>query len=97
VEVEEASMVVVVLAVVVVSTAVASVPAVSTLLALVPFMVPLWLPRILESAAAVVESALADRTSQAAFLTLPAQDPGSLHLGDRHPGNQSMKDNLIDP
>ena len=83
--------------VVVVSTAVASVPAVSTLVALVPFMVPLWLPRILESAAAVVESALADRTSQAAFLTLPAQDPGSLHLEDPHSNNLPMKDAQTDP
>ena len=49
-----------------------------------------------ESAAAAVESASADPTSQVAFQTLPAQDPGSLHLGDRHPGNQSMKDDLIE-
>ena len=49
-----------------------------------------------ESAGAAVESALAERASQAALLTLPAQDPGSLHSGDRHPGNQSMKDDLID-
>ena len=61
-------------------------------------MVALWLPDTLEaeSAAAVVESALADRTSRVAFQTLPAQGPGSLHLGDRHPGNQSMKDDLIE-
>jgi hypothetical protein len=73
----------------------------STAVALVlpAFMVALWLPDTLEaeSAAEGVESALADRTSQGAFQTLPAQDPGSLHLGDRHPGNQSMKDDLIDP
>jgi len=61
-------------------------------------MVALWLPDTLEveSAAAVVESALADPAFQVAFLTLPAQDRGSLHLGDRHPGNQSMKDDLIE-
>jgi len=65
----------------------------------VALVVPLWLPDTLEaeSAAAAVESALADRTAQGAFQTLPAQDPGSPHLGDRHPGNQSMKDDLIDP
>jgi hypothetical protein len=59
----------------------------------------LWLPDTLEaeSAAAAVESALADRTSQVGFRILPAQVLGSLHLGDRHPGNQSMKDDLIDP
>ncbi len=85
-----ASMVVVV-SVVEVSTAAASVLAVST--------VALWLPDTLEaeSAAAAVESALADRTSQVGFRILPAQVLGSLHLGDRHPGNQSMKDDLIDP
>jgi hypothetical protein len=85
-----ASMVVVV-SVVEVSTAAASVVEVST--------VALWLPDTLEaeSAAAAVESALADRTSQVGFRILPAQVPGSLHLGDRHPGNQSMKDDLIDP
>jgi len=62
------------------------------------FVVALWLPDTLEaeSAAAAVESASADPTSQVAFQTLPAQDPGSLHLGDRHPGNQSMKDDLIE-
>jgi hypothetical protein len=58
-----------------------------------------WLPDTseAESAAAGVESALADRTSQVRFQTLPAQDPGSLHLGDPHRGNQSSKDDLIDP
>jgi hypothetical protein len=63
------------------------------------FVVAPWLPDTLEAelAAAVVESALADRTSQVAFLTLPAQGPGSLHLGDRHPSNLPMKDALIDP
>ncbi len=82
---------VVVVSVVEVSTAAASVVEVSA--------VALWLPDTLEaeSAAAAVESALADRTSQVGFRILPAQVLGSLHLGDRHPGNQSMKDDLIDP
>ena len=31
-----------------------------------------------------VESALVDRTSQVGFRTLPAQDPGSLHLEGPH-------------
>jgi hypothetical protein len=67
--------------------------------ALAAFMVALQLPDTLEAewAAAAVESALADLTSQVAFQTLPAQDPGSLHLGDPHRGNQSLKDDLIDP
>jgi hypothetical protein len=50
-----------------------------------------------ESAAAAVESALVDRAFQVAFLTLPAPDPGSLHLEDLHSGNRPMKDDLIDP
>jgi hypothetical protein len=50
-----------------------------------------------ESAAAAVESALADRAFQVAFLTLPAQDRGSLHLGDPHSGNLPMKGGPIDP
>ena len=81
------------------STAVVLAVAVFTVVALVVSTVALWLPRMLEaeSAAAAVESALADRTSRVAFLTLPAQDPGSLHSADRHPGNRSMKDDLIDP
>ena len=37
-----------------------------------------------ESAAAAVESALADRASQVAFRTLPAEGPGSLHLVIHH-------------
>jgi len=62
-------------------------------------MVALWLPDTseAESAVAAVESALADRTSQVAFLTLPAQDRGSLHLGDHHSGNLPMKGGPIDP
>jgi hypothetical protein len=85
--VEGASMVVVVLVV-----------AVSTVVALAAFMVALWLPDTLEaeSAAAGAESGLADRTFQVAFQTLPAQDPGSLHSVDHHPGNQLMKDDLIE-
>ena len=61
--------------------------------------VALWLPDTLEaeSAAAVVESASADRTSQVAFRTLPAPDPGSPHLGDPHSGNLPMKRGPIDP
>jgi hypothetical protein len=50
-----------------------------------------------ESAAAVVESALAEHISQVAFRTLPAQDPGSLHLVIHHPDSLSMMDGLIDP
>jgi hypothetical protein len=63
------------------------------------FVVALWLPDTseAESAAAGVESALAERTSQVAFQTLPAQDPGSLHLEDPHSNNIPMKDALIDP
>ena len=77
---------VVVLAVAVVSTAVA-------------FVVALWLSDTLEAepAAAVVESASAHRTSQVAFRTLPAPDPGSPHLGDPHSGNLPMKRGPIDP
>ena len=66
---------------------------------LAAFVVALWLPDMLEaeSEAAGAESALADRTSQVAFLTLPAQDPGFLHLGDPHSGNLLMKDDQIGP
>jgi hypothetical protein len=65
----------------------------------VAFVAALWLPDTLEaeSAAAVGESALAERASQVAFQTLPAQDPGSLHLGDHHPGNLYMMGGLIEP
>ena len=61
-------------------------------------VVAVWLPDMLvaESAAAAAESALADRTSQAAFRTLPAQDPGSPPLGDHHPDNPFMMDDLIE-
>jgi hypothetical protein len=61
--------------------------------------VALWLPDTLEaeSAAAAAESALADRTCQVVFRTLLAQGPGSLHLGDHHPGNLSMMDDLVEP
>lgn len=63
------------------------------------FVVALWLPDTseAESAAGGVESALADRTSQVGFRTLPAQDPGSLHLEGPHSNNVLMKDALIDP
>ena len=62
-------------------------------------VVALWLPDTLEaeSAAAAGESALADRVSQVAFQTLPAQDPGSPLLGGHHPGNRYMMDDLIEP
>ena len=64
----------------------------------VALVVAVWLPDTLEaeSAAAAAESALADRTSQVAFQTLLAQDPGSPPLGDHHPGNLSMMDDLIE-
>ena len=45
-----------------------------------------------ESAAAGVESASAEHTSQVALGTLPAQDPGFLHLGIRHLGSLSIMD-----
>jgi len=63
------------------------------------FVVALWLLDMLaaESAAAAAESALADRTFQITLRTLLAQDPGSLRLGDHHPGNLSMMDDLIEP
>jgi hypothetical protein len=61
-------------------------------------VVALWLPDTLaaESAAAAAESALADHTSQVAFRTLLAQDPGSPLLGGHHPGNRYMMDDLIE-
>jgi hypothetical protein len=83
-----------------VSTVVALEAAVSVVVSTaVAFVVALWLPDMLEaeSAAAAAESALADRTFQIAFRTLLAQDPGSLHLEDHHPGNLSMMDDLIEP
>ena len=63
------------------------------------WVVALWLPDMLEveSAAAVAESALAERTSQVALRTLPAQDPGSLHLVIHHRDSLSTMDGLIDP
>jgi hypothetical protein len=61
-------------------------------------VVGLWQPDTLEaeSVAAAAESASADRTSQVVFQTLPAQDPGSLHLGDHHLGNLCMMDDLLE-
>ena len=47
-----------------------------------------------ESAAAEVESASAEHTSQVALGTLPAEDPGFLHLGIRHLGSPSI---MADP
>jgi hypothetical protein len=60
--------------------------------------VALWLPDTLEaeSAAAAAESALADHTCHVVFRTLLAQGLGSLHLGDHHPGNRYMMDDLIE-
>jgi hypothetical protein len=61
-------------------------------------VVAIWLPDTseAESVAAAAESASADRTSQVAFQTLPAQDPGSLHLEGHHPGNLCMMDDLLE-
>jgi hypothetical protein len=51
-----------------------------------------------ELVAAVGESALAVwRAPQAALQTLPAQDPGSLHLVVHHPDSLCMMDDLIEP
>ena len=50
-----------------------------------------------ESAAAAVESALAERASQVAFRTLLAQDPAFLHLGILHLDSLSIMDDLADP
>ena len=49
-----------------------------------------------ESAAAEVESALVEHTSQVAVGTLPAEDPGFLHLGTPHLGSPSMMDGVMD-
>jgi hypothetical protein len=49
-----------------------------------------------ESAAVGVESASAEHTSQVALGTLPAEDPGFLHLVIHRPGSLSMMDDLID-
>ena len=50
-----------------------------------------------QSAAAVVELALAERTSQVALRTLLAQGRGSLQWVIHHPDSLSMMDGLIDP
>jgi len=50
-----------------------------------------------ESACAAVESALAERASQAASRTLLAQGRGSLQWVIHHPDSLSMMDGLIDP
>ncbi len=59
----------------------------------------LWLPDTLEaeSAAAGAESALAERASQVAFRTLPAQGRGSPQWVIHHPDSLSMKDDQLDP
>jgi hypothetical protein len=58
-----------------------------------------WLPDMsaAESAAVAAESALADRTSQVAFRTLPGQDPGSPPLVIHPPDSLYMMDDLIEP
>jgi hypothetical protein len=50
-----------------------------------------------ESAAAEVESALVEHTSQVEFRTLLAQDPAFLHLGILHLDSLSIMDDLADP
>jgi hypothetical protein len=71
---------------------------VSTAVGLAAFMVALWLPDTLEveSAAGEVEWALADRSSQVGFRTLPALDRGSLHLVIHHPDSQCIMAELIE-
>jgi hypothetical protein len=61
--------------------------------------VALWLPGTLEaeSACAAVESVLAERASQVAFRTLPAQGRGSHQWVIHHPDSLCMMDGLIDP
>ena len=51
---------------------------------------------VVESAAAEVESALVEHTSQVAVGTLPAEDPGFPHLGILHLGSPSMMDGVMD-
>jgi|SRR5712675_3694825 len=50
-----------------------------------------------ESACAAVESALAERASQAALRTLLVQGRGSLQWVIHHPDSLSLMDGLIDP
>ena len=52
---------------------------------------------VLESAAAEVESALVEHTSQVEFRTLLAKDPAFLHLGILHLDSLSIMDDLADP
>jgi hypothetical protein len=49
-----------------------------------------------ESAAEEVASASVEHTSQVAVGTLPAEDPGFLHLGILHLGSPSMMDGVMD-
>jgi len=49
-----------------------------------------------QSEAAGVELASAEHTSQVAVGTLPAEDPGFLHLGILHLGSPSMMDEVMD-
>ena len=83
----------------VVASMVAVVLAVAVLSVEEVWVVALWLPDMLEAewAAVAVESALAERTSQVALRTLPAQGPGSLHLVIHHRDSLSTMDGLIDP
>jgi hypothetical protein len=85
----EASMVVVVSAVAVVSMGEVSV-VVSTAVAFVAAILEG------ESAAAEVESASAERASQVEFRTLLAQDRASLHLGIHRIGSLSIPDQPAD-
>jgi hypothetical protein len=80
------------------SMVVVLVVAVSTVVALAA-VAALWLPDTseAESACAAVESALAERASQAAPRTLLAQGRGSLQWVIHHPDSLSMMDGLIDP
>ncbi len=65
--------------------------------------VALWLPDTLEAESAAAgaesgaESALAERASQVAFRTLPAQGRGSPQWVIHHPDSLSMKDDQLDP
>jgi len=73
--------------------------AVSTVAVLAALLVARSLPDTsqAESACAAVESALAERASQAALRTLLAQGRGSLQWVIHHPDSLSMMDGLIDP
>jgi hypothetical protein len=80
-----------------VDTAAAAVVEASTVVVVLAVAVSTAVALEAESAAAAVESALVEHTSQVALGTLPAQDPGFLHLGIRHLASPSMMDELADP